>query len=245
MTHPKLKVEKRKILGKKVKKLRREGITPGNVYGKEIKSTAVQAPTKEFMNVFKESGESSLVDLELDGKTLPVLIQNVYKDFRGNVLHADFFQVNLKEKVKANIGLEFVGEPKAVTEKIGILMEITNEVEVEALPTDLPENIQVEVSHLSQIDEQIAISDLKVPEGVTILSDPNQVVAKIEELVSKEALEQAAEEAAAAEAAKAEGEAPEGAEKAEGETPAEETTASEEKPAAETEKPTEEKPQEG
>ncbi len=204
--NPKIKVEKRTVLGKKVKKLRREGITPGNVYGKEIKSTAVQIPTKEFMDVFKESGESSLVDLEIDGKTLPVLIQNVYKDFRGNVLHADFFQVNLKEKVKANIGLEFIGEPKAVTEKIGILMEITTEVEVEALPTDLPEKIEVNVENLAQIDDQITISDLKVPQGVEVLSDPNQVVVKIEELVSKEALEQAAEEAAAAEAAKTEGE---------------------------------------
>jgi len=243
--HSKLKVEKRKILGKKVKKLRRDGITPGNVYGKEVKSTAVQAPTKEFMDVYKESGETTLVDLDLEGKTIPVLIQNVYKDFRGNVLHADFFQVNLKEKVKANVPLEFVGEPKAVVEKIGILMEITNEVEVEALPSDLPENIQVNVEYLAQIDEQIAVSDLKAPEGVTILSDANQLVAKIEELVSKEALEQAAEEAAAAEAAKAEGEVVEGAE-GEAKEPVEGEIPAEEKPAAEeAEKTPEEKPQEG
>ncbi|OGH10784.1 MAG: hypothetical protein A3B38_03725 [Candidatus Levybacteria bacterium RIFCSPLOWO2_01_FULL_36_13] len=245
MKHSKLKVEKRKILGKKVKKLRRDGITPGNVYGKEVKSTAVQAPTKEFMDVYKESGETTLVDLDLEGKTIPVLIQNVYKDFRGNVLHADFFQVNLKEKVKANVPLEFVGEPKAVVEKIGILMEITNEVEVEALPSDLPENIQVNVEYLAQIDEQIAVSDLKAPEGVTILSDANQLVAKIEELVSKEALEQAAEEAAAAEAAKAEGEVVEGAE-GEAKEPVEGEIPAEEKPAAEeAEKTPEEKPQEG
>ncbi|OGH02904.1 MAG: hypothetical protein A2798_00550 [Candidatus Levybacteria bacterium RIFCSPHIGHO2_01_FULL_37_17] len=246
-THPKLKVEERKVLGKKVKKLRRDGITPGNVYGKEVKSTAVQLPTKNFMDVYKESGETTLVDLELGSKTIPVLIQNVYKDFRGNVLHADFFQVNLKEKVKANVPLEFVGEPKAVTEKTGILMEITNEVEVEALPTELPEKIEVNVEHLAQIDDQIAVSDLKVPQGVTILSDLNQVVAKIEELVSKEALEQAAEEAAAAEAAKAEageatGEAAEGA-GTEGESATEEQTSTEEKSAEEEKKP-EEKPQE-
>jgi len=162
-------------------------------------------------------------------------------------LHADFFQVNLKEKVKANVPLEFVGEPKAVTEKTGILMEITNEVEVEALPTELPEKIEVNVEHLAQIDDQIAVSDLKVPQGVTILSDLNQVVAKIEELVSKEALEQAAEEAAAAEAAKAEageatGEAAEGA-GTEGESATEEQTSTEEKSAEEEKKP-EEKPQE-
>jgi large subunit ribosomal protein L25 len=227
-SHPKLKVEERKILGKKVKKLRRDGITPGNVYGKEVKSTAVQTPTKDFMDVYSQSGETTLVDLQLAGKTLPVLIQNVYKDFRGNVLHADFFQVNLKEKVKANVPLEFVGEPKAVTEKIGILAKITDEIEVEALPSDLPEHIEVNVENLAQIDDQITIGELNIPAGVSVVSDPNQVVVKIEELVSKEALEQAAEEAAAAEAAKAEGEAAEGETPGEGEAAVQEEVPKEE-----------------
>lgn len=224
MKHEKLKVEKRTILGKAVKKLRRDGILPGNVYGKGIKSTAVQVPTKDFNAVYKETGETGLVDLDLDGKIITVLIQNVYSDFRKNVLHADFFKVNLDEKVKANIPVEIVGEPKAVTEKIGILMNILSEIEVEALPESLPEKIEVNVEHLANIDDQIAVSDLKVPAEVTILTDPGQVVVKIEELVSKEALEQAAAEEAAAEAAKAEGEAPaagaDGATPAEGEAPA-------------------------
>lgn len=223
MKHENLKVEKRKVLGKKVKKLRREGVLPANVYGKDIKSTAVQLPTKEFVEVYAKTGETGLVDLDLDGKTIPVLIQNVYTDFRENVLHADFFAVNLKEKVKANIPVETIGEPKAVTEKIGILMNILNEVEVEALPTDLPEKFEINVEHLANIDDQITVADLKVSEAVTILTDPNQVVAKVEELVSKEAQEQAAEEAAAAEAAKtesAEGEAAAEGQPAEGTEPA-------------------------
>ncbi len=234
MKHEKLKVEKRKVLGKQVKKLRRDGITPGNVYGKDIKSTAVQAPTKEFMAVYKETGETGLVDLELDGTNIPVLIQNVYTNFRGMVLHADFFKVNLKEKVKANVPLEIIGEPKAVTEKIGILMNIIAEIEVEALPEELPEKVEVNVEHLANVDDQITVADLKIPAGVEVLTDPGQVVSKIEELVSKEAQEQAAEEAAAAEAAKAEGEAAAPVEGAEGEIPAAEGEAAapvpEEKP---------------
>ena len=223
MKRENLKVEKRKILGKKVRRLRKEGITPANVYGKDIKSQAVQLPTKEFMAIFTKSGETGLVDLDLEGKIIPVLIQNVYKDYRGNILHADFFQVNLKEKVKASIPIEAVGEPKAVIDKIGILMNIISEIEVEALPTDLPENIEVNVEHLVNIGDQITVSDLKVPQGVEVLTDAGQIVAKIDELVSKEAQEQAAEEAAAAEAAKAEGaegEATEG-QPAEGQIPAE------------------------
>lgn len=237
MVHEKLKVEKRKVLGKKVKKLRRDGILPGNVYGKDIKSTSVQTSVKDFINVYGKTGETGLVDLDLDGTAIPVLIQNVYRDFRGNYLHADFFKVNLKEKVKANVPLEIIGEPKAVTEKIGILINIISEIEVEALPESLPEKIDVSVEHLANIDDQITVADLKIDEGVEVLTDKAQVVAKIDELVSKEALEQAAEEAAAAEAAKAEG-----AEGAEGEVVAEgaETTEGGETPATEGEAPKEE-----
>ena len=233
MKRYKLKVEERKVLGKQVKKLRREGILPCNIYGKGIKSTAVQVPHKEFDAVYKEAGETGLVDVELGEKVTPVLIHNMQKDFRGNVLHADFFQVNLKEKVKTMVPLETVGEPKAVLDKIGLLMNILSEVEVEALPAELPENIEVNVAHLANIDDQVTVADLKVPEGVTVLTEPEQVISKIGELVTKEAQEEAAAEAAAAEAAKeeagaegttTEGEAPkEGAAPAEGEAPKETT----------------------
>jgi len=230
MKHEKLKVEKRTVLGKRIKKLRRDGILPANVYGKDIKSASVQVPYADFNAVHKLVGETGLVDLELDGKIIPVLIQNVQINFKGLALHADFFQVNLKEKVKAMVPLEIVGEPKAVTEKIGLLMNILSEVEVEALPESLPEKIDVNVEHLANIDDQITVADLKVPAEVAVLTDPTQVVSKIGELVTKEAAAEAAAEEAAAEAAKA----AEGAVPAEGEvTPVEGEAA----PAAEGEKP--------
>lgn len=240
MKRHRLAVEKRKILGKQIKKLRREGILPGNIFGKNIKSTSVQVPLKTFSEVYKEAGSTGLVDLELDGKIIPVLIQDLQSDYKGNVLHANFYQVNLKEKIKSAIPLEIVGEPKAVSEKLGLLINVLSEVEVEALPEDLPENIEVNVEHLAAVDEQITVADLKAPTGVEILTDPAQVVSKIDELVSKEAQELAAEEAAAAEAAKAEAGAAEGA-PAEGEAPAEVEATKEggEKPA---EKPAGEKP---
>jgi large subunit ribosomal protein L25 len=225
MKRYKLKVTERKVLGKQVKKLRRDGILPCNIYGKGIKSTAVQVPQKDFDAVYKEAGETGLVDIELGEKVTPVLIHNMQKDFRGNVLHADFFQVNLKEKVKTMIPLEIVGEPKAVLDKIGLLMNILSEVEVEALPAELPENIEVNVEHLANIDDQITVADLKVPEGVAVLTEADQVISKIGELVTKEAAAEAAAEEAAAEAAKeetgAEGTPAEGEAAAEGATPAE------------------------
>lgn len=225
MKHEKLKVEKRTILGKKLKKLRREGIIPANVYGKNIKSESVQVKADELEKVYKETGETGLVDLEFSGKLIPVLIHNVQKNFRGKVLHTDFFQVNLQEKVKAMVPLEIVGEPKAVIDKIGILMTILSEVEVEALPEELPEKIEVNVAHLANIDDQITVADLKAPNNVEILTDQTQVVAKIGELVTKEAAEEAAAEEAAAEAAKAEGAETEGQAPVEGEAAAEKAQA--------------------
>ena len=200
-----LKVTSRDVLGKKVKKLRREGILPGNIYGKGIDSVAVQVPLKEFQAVFKETGETVLVELTLDGKIRPVLIHNLQLDYVSHKpVHADFFQVNLKEKVKTMVPLVIVGEPKAVTDKLGMLLQPLSEVEVEALPADLPENIEVDVTHLAAIDEGITVGGLKKPAGVEVLTDPEQMVVRIAELVSKEAEEQAAADAAASAAKDAE-----------------------------------------
>lgn len=199
-----LKVEERKILGRKVKKLRREGILPGNIYGKTIKSRAIQVPAAEFEKVSKEAGETQIVELSL-GKTVhPVLIHNIMLDPRtGSPLHADFYQVDLKEKIKAMIPVEAVDEPKAVTDKIGLLLQPLSEIEVEALPTDLPEKISVDILPLAELEQQITVADLKIPANVQVLTDPTQVVFKIGELVSKEAeaLAKQEEEAAAAAAA--------------------------------------------
>lgn len=207
MKHPQLKVEARTVLGKKVKKLRREGLLPANIYGKELKSTAVQLPLKDFQTVYDEVHETGLIDVMLDGKTRPVLIKNVHIDtFLHRPLHADFYQVNLKEKVKSMVPVVITGEPKAVTEKIGMLIQLLNEIEVEALPEDLPENIEIDVTPLATVDDQITVDQLKVAKAVTVHTDAGQVVVKINELVSEEAKEQAAAEAATSAEAKAEGE---------------------------------------
>lgn len=228
MKRQKLSVNKRTVLGKQVKKLRREGLLPGNIYGKDVKSQSVEVAFKEFEKLYKEVGETGLIDVEVEGKLVPTLIHNVQLDhITHQPLHADFYQVNLKEKVKTMVPIEVVSEAKAVTEKLGLLMQQLGEIEVEALPEDLPENIQVNVENLANVGDQILVSDIKAPKGVEVLTDPNQVVIKISELVSKEAQEEAIKEAEAKAAAEqtAEGQAP-----AEGET----TEA----------KPAEEKPQE-
>lgn len=214
-----VKVAKRTVFGKQLKKLRKEGILPANIYGKDIESTAVQLPTKEFEKIYDEAGSSSVVEVEFEGQKKPTLIHNLQYDYVNHIpLHADFFQVNLKEKVKTTVPVELMGEAKAVTDTVGLLLQTLNEVEVEALPTDLPESVEINVTNLAAVGDQVKVSDIKKITGVDILTDAEQVVANIGELVAPEKEEPVEEEAAT------EGETTEGSE----ETSTEGTT--EEKP---------------
>lgn len=182
-----LKVTKREVLGKNVKKLRREGILPANIYGPKTESTSVQLSYDDFIAVYKEAGETSLVDIELNGKKNPVLIHNVQMDYLTHLpLHADFFQVNLKEKVSTFVPVVMVGEAKAVTDNLGLMLQNMDEVLVEALPTDLPEKIEVDVTSLSEVGNQILVEQLKVPAGVEIVSEPSATVVRIGELIAPE-----------------------------------------------------------
>ena len=215
-----LKVEPRTILGKKIKSLRKQGILPGNIYGKNIESTAIQVPLKNFEKVYKEAKETGIVDIDLNGKKVPTLIKNIAYDYLANkVLHADFYQVNLSEKVKAQIPIVLTGEPKAVTEHLGLLLHVLQAVEIEALPSDLPEKIEINVENLAQVNDQITVGDIKVPNGVEILTGLDETVVKISEPTKEEVVEAPApaegEETAEEEAKE------EGKEKSE-ETPSEE-----------------------
>jgi len=206
--HPQLKAEERTVLGKKVKKLRRVGFLPGNVYGKGLNSYALQVKLSDFEAVYKEAGETGLVDLAFDGKTKPVLIKNLQMNHATRtLLHVDFYQVNLKEKVKATVPVVLTGEAKAVTDKVGLVLQTLSDVEVEALPDKLPENVEVSVEQLAEIGDQITVAELKAPEDVAILTDPAQTVVKIvEPTVEEPEPEAEGEEGAQETAAENEGE---------------------------------------
>lgn len=198
-----LQAQSRSVVGRKVKHLRVEGKIPGNVYGKGVKSTAVEVPQKEFMNLYQVVGETGLVDLHIGSDKRPVLIHNVqFHPLNSAPLHIDFYQVNLKQKVAANVPIEIVGEAQAVKDKAGVLLQLIGELHVEALPADLPDRISVEVTPLKAIDEVIKVKDLKVSDKVKILTNFDTDVVKIAPLISKEA-EKMAEEAQAAAAAAA------------------------------------------
>lgn len=197
-----LNAQKRTVTGRKVKKLRSSGLLPANIYGKKIKSIAVTVPSKDFTTVFAKAGETGLIELVIDDKKHPVLIHNVqYHPVTSEPLHVDLFEVDLKEKVSAKVPLEFIGDSPAVSDKVGVLLTNISEIEVEALPADLPEKLEVDVSGLVVINQSIKVNELKTSDKVKILTDHNLEIVKVAPLVSKEAEQMAKEEAEAAAAA--------------------------------------------
>lgn len=179
----KLKAEKRKVSGRKVRKLRQEGILPANIYGKKVKSQAVKLDLRTFLPIYQEVGETGIVNLMLKGETKvrPVLIHNLQLDpVTDQPLHADFYQVDLKKKVTTEVPIELAGESPAVKEKIGILIQPLTEVEVEALPTELPDKFEVDITGLKEVGDAVAVGDLEVPKEVKVLTGGKQILAKIE-----------------------------------------------------------------
>src|SRR3990167_999762 len=214
-----LTAQKRTVLGRKVKTLRREGVIPAHVFGHKVKTIHVQVKAGEFDKVFEKTGETGIIDLAIDGEKRPVLVKNVQTHPVSDIpLHIDFYQVNLLEKVKVQVPLEIIGEAPAVHKKIGLLLTPVTEIEVEALPADLLEKIEVDVSHFENVGDEIKVKDLKVDRAkIEIHTDEELVVAQIGELVTREMEEVEAEiEAEQAEVAE-EKAAEEGAAPTEGE----------------------------
>jgi len=172
----------RKVFGKKVKSLRKKDILPTILYGPGRKNLVLEIDLKEFEKLYKEAGESSLISLEIEGqKEKPlVLIHEVKFDpLTLKPIHIDLYQPSLKEEVEVAVPLIFEGESKAVKELGGTLVKDILEVEIEALPQNLPKEIRVNIEKLETFEDRILISDLKIPEGVKILKKPDEIIASV------------------------------------------------------------------
>lgn len=182
MKREKITAEARTILGKKTKSLRKTGILPVNLFGKALKSRALQVKLADFQKLHKKIGETALVDIEVGKEIYPVLVHNVQTHpVTGDFIHVDFHKVSLAEKIDAEIPLVVMGVSPAVSAKLGILIQPLNKLSISALPTDLPEKIEVDVTSLKEINQEIKIKDLKLPEktALSVNIDPNTLVAKI------------------------------------------------------------------
>lgn len=221
-----LKAKIRDKASRKTHSIRKQGFIPAVLYGAEIKNLSIEVNQKEFEDVYKEAGESSLISLEAEGKKFSVLIHQIARDpVTGEFLHVDFYHPSSKKKVEAEIPLIFEGEAPAVKELGGTLEKELQTVGVKGLAQDLPREIKVNVESLKTFEDKVLIKDLEISERVEVLKNPDEIVVHVtppekveEELAAEEkkAEEEKAEEEKPEEE-KAEGKAEEKAEEEKGE----------------------------
>jgi len=193
-----LAAEKREVFGRAVRQLRIQGLIPAELYGHGLPNLHLSIPAKEFLKVLKEAGENTVVTVAVGNEKLPALIYDVARHpVSDEITSVDLYQVRMDEKIKAAVPLEFTGEAPVVKEALGVLVKSMHEVEVEALPADLPREITVDLGGLTELGQSIYVKDLSVPAGVKIVVDPETVVVSVTEKISEEE-EKATQEAAAA-----------------------------------------------
>jgi large subunit ribosomal protein L25 len=180
-----LKAEKRTVIGKRVKCLRREGLVPAVLYGPKAEPTPIQCDKRELQHVLARAGGTNLISLRVDdaGRPKMALAREVQRDAVTNELyHVDFYQVVMTEKVSAEVNIVLTGQSPPVQQNEAMLLQGTDWVEIECLPGDLIHSIEIDLSTLLEIDDAIYVKDLQVPDNVTILSDGDELVAKVQRL---------------------------------------------------------------
>ena len=212
-----LTANKREITGKAARRLRRQGRLPAVVYGHSVAATTIDVDAHEFERVFTRTGKTQLIDLVVEsGRPSKVLVKELQISPRRNTpLHVDFHQVSLREKLQVEVPVVVSGEAQPVKAGEADVLQVIHTLRVECLPTDIPEAIEVDVSGLDHVDAGIRVSELQLPDGVTAVPDPEELVVKL----AARRVTAAEEEEVAGEAPE---EAPEGGETAQ-EGPAEDT----------------------
>lgn len=175
-----LSTKLRTIFGRQTKHIRNQGQIPAVVYGPGVKNFSIEVDEKEFRKVFSKAGESSLIELLVDGVKKPVLVNKIQKDpVSDRIIHIDFFQASLKEEVEVMVPLVFEGVAPAEKDLGGTLNKNFLEIEVKALPQNLPQAIKVDISGLKTFEDRILVGDLTIPANVVVLKKPDEVVAQV------------------------------------------------------------------
>lgn len=165
-----------------VDKLRASGNIPAVLYGHNIQNLHLSVGGGEFEKLFRKAGESTIIELAVaDGTKHNVLVQDVQRHYlNGQILHIDFYEVSMTEKLKTTVALEFTGESKAVKELGGTLVKVLDSVEIECLPADLPHSLTVDIGKLATFEDAITVADIPLPKGVTVLSSVEEVVVTVQ-----------------------------------------------------------------
>jgi large subunit ribosomal protein L25 len=213
-----LSVAPRSVLGKRVRALRRGGLTPANVYGHRVESRALQVDTVTLARTLRALERNAILSLHIEGEKAPrpVMVRDIQRNaVTDRILHVDFYQVSLTEKMRADVPLLLTGKAPAVDDFGGILLQSLDSISVEALPADMPSHVEVDISVLSELDSSLHVKDLVLDPKLHLMTDLDVVIARVasprtgveaaiaeEEAAAAEEREEAAaveEEAAAAE----------------------------------------------
>jgi large subunit ribosomal protein L25 len=194
--HAQLQAERRELLGKKVRRLRHQGILPATVYGHNTEPVSIQINAHDFAGVLRNAGRNRLIDLTIDGeRARPVFVKQTTIDAKRNMIqHVEFYQANLREKLTSTVALHFTGDSPAVREG-GILLPVLDHVNIESLPDDVPPTgLEVDISGITEFNGAVHAGEIPMPQGVTLLTPPDEVVAKVDPPVAEEVVEEVLEE---------------------------------------------------
>jgi large subunit ribosomal protein L25 len=171
----------------KLASVRAEGLVPAVVYGPKQEPIVISIKDAEFMKAYEKAGDSTIVNLDIDGEDHDILVKEIqYDPVKGNVLHVDFYAIERGKKLTVTVAIEFEGEAPAEKTYGAMIVKVTHEVEVECLPRDLPSELKVSLESLVELDSQIHVKDILVPENVEILTDPEEVVVSVKEAREEE-----------------------------------------------------------
>ena len=194
-----IKTEPRGVTGKKVKVMRRQGTTPVHVFGRGIESLALQCEAGDLRQTLSAAGMTQLINLSVKGEKKPraVMVRHVqFAPVTRALLHVDFYQVQMEQEIRVDVPIELVGEAPALRHKENSLIQELNSLAIRALPAHIPASLQVDLSPVEDADSVIRVEDIQVGEGITVINDPHQTVARIEVATTMvEETEEAAEEA--------------------------------------------------
>jgi len=182
-----LQVKNRTVLGKKVRGLRRTDIIPAEVFGRDLQNRHLSVPKKDFVKIYKKAGEHTIINLiDEQGKKIPALISDVIlHPLSDEILTIDFHQIRMDEKIQTKIPIEFKGEAPAIKGGF-VLVNVLDELEIEALPSDIPHNFEVDLTALENPGQSIAVRDLEIPRGVKILTPGETVIVTVTEKAKEE-----------------------------------------------------------
>jgi large subunit ribosomal protein L25 len=177
-----LQAAPREVFGKKVKALREAGLIPAEIYGRKTKSQSIQVPVKDLHRALSEAGGTNLIAVKVGKqKAIPALARNIqYSIVKHNLLHVDFYAVVMDETVNVNVPIHVIGESELIKQEGGTLVTGINELEIEALPGNLPESIEVDISGIESFSKSISVADLTLPEDIIVHSSLESMVVVIQ-----------------------------------------------------------------